>query len=95
MKPLRPHFRSKATVRYETKPGQQAQVDWGHFRANVNGKQKRLYAFVMVLSYSHDVCRIYRGRKTGNTHRMSSSGLAVLWGCASKLLFLVEMTMVG
>lgn len=52
MKPLRPHFRSKATVRYETKPGQQAQVDWGHFRANVNGKQKRLYAFVMVLGYS-------------------------------------------
>nr|WP_275051288.1 IS21 family transposase [Brevibacillus agri] len=52
MKPLRPQFRAKATERYETLPGQQAQVDWGHFRVAYGGKQKRVYAFVMVLGYS-------------------------------------------
>ena len=52
MQPLRPVVVSKATERYETPPGKQAQIDWGHFSANWNGKMKRLYAFVMVLGYS-------------------------------------------
>nr|WP_232345193.1 DDE-type integrase/transposase/recombinase [Paenactinomyces guangxiensis] len=32
--------------------GKQAQVDWGQFTVNWNGKKKRIYAFVMVLGYS-------------------------------------------
>jgi transposase len=52
MKPLRPQVSSKATVRFETPPGRQAQVDWGEFRVDWHGKKKRLYAFVMVLGYS-------------------------------------------
>lgn len=52
MKPLRPAVIHKATVRYETPPGYQAQVDWGKFVADWNGRPKRLYAFVMVLGYS-------------------------------------------
>jgi len=52
MKPLRPTVIHKATVRYETPPGYQAQVDWGKFVADWNGRPKRLYAFVMVLGYS-------------------------------------------
>ncbi|PWK16141.1 IS21 family transposase [Tumebacillus permanentifrigoris] len=52
MRPLRPQVSSNATVRFETQPGQQAQVDWGEFRVDWNGKKKRLYAFVMVLGYS-------------------------------------------
>jgi transposase len=52
MSPLRPMVISKATERYETPPGKQAQVDWGHFRVNWNGTLKRIYAFVMVLGYS-------------------------------------------
>lgn len=31
MKPLRPQRKTNFTVRYETNPGQEAQVDWGHF----------------------------------------------------------------
>jgi transposase len=41
--------RAKATVRFETAPGQQAQADWaevGRFEG------KKIYAFVMVLSFS-------------------------------------------
>lgn len=52
MSPLRPVVISKATERYETPPGQQAQVDWGLFNVKWNGTYKRLYAFVMVLGYS-------------------------------------------
>ncbi|MDQ6420480.1 IS21 family transposase [Paenibacillus sp. LHD-117] len=52
MQPLRPVVQSKATERFETQPGQQAQVDWGHFRIEHDGSFKRLYAFVKVLGYS-------------------------------------------
>lgn len=52
MQPLRPAVQSKATERFETQPGQQAQVDWGHFRVEQDGGFKRLYAFVKVLGYS-------------------------------------------
>jgi hypothetical protein len=40
-------------VRFETEPGHQAQVDWGHFGyLQVEGKWQRLYAFVMTLGWS-------------------------------------------
>ena len=40
---------SRATVRFETAPGEQAQADWAHIGV-VEGK--KVYAFVMVLSFS-------------------------------------------
>jgi len=46
---------SKATVRFETMPGVQAQVDWAHFenyRVIEDGVPKKLYCFLMVLGYS-------------------------------------------
>ncbi len=52
MEPLRPAVLAKATERFETPPGKQAQVDWGHFKVEWKGEAKRLYAFVMVLGYS-------------------------------------------
>ena len=45
----------KATVRFETMPGLQGQVDWGFFenyKVLENGKSKKLYCFLMVLGYS-------------------------------------------
>jgi len=45
----------KATVRFETMPGQQAQVDWAYFEdysAFENGEWRPLYCFLMVLGYS-------------------------------------------
>ena len=46
---------SKATVRFETMPGLQAQVDWAHFEnyhVTENGVSKKLYCFLMILGYS-------------------------------------------
>jgi transposase len=48
-------FNEKATVRFETMPGQQGQVDWGFFEnytVHEDGKEKKLYCFLMVLGYS-------------------------------------------
>jgi len=45
----------KATVRFETMPGLQGQVDWAFFEDHVvleDGKMKKLYCFLMVLGYS-------------------------------------------
>jgi len=50
---VRRKLESKAVVRFETEPGRQAQVDWKEFGTQlVDGKVRKLYAFVMVLGYS-------------------------------------------
>ena len=52
----RPRRVAEAFLRLRTLPGEQAQVDWGHFGHLTIGRAKRpLYAFVMVLSYSRQV----------------------------------------
>jgi transposase len=46
--------KKKATVRFETAAGQQAQVDWaycGQFK-NQEGRMVKVYAFVMILGFS-------------------------------------------
>ena len=50
--PLRPPRVPRATVRFETRPGEQAQVDFGVFLYDDGKKTRRLMAFVMVLSWS-------------------------------------------
>lgn len=45
----------KATVRFETMPGLQGQVDWGFFenyKVLENGEYKKLYCFLMIFGYS-------------------------------------------
>jgi transposase len=52
----RPRPAAQAYLRLRTLPGEQAQVDWGHFGHLVIGRAKRpLMAFVMVLSYSRRI----------------------------------------
>ena len=46
----------KATVRFETAPGEQAQVDWGVLSYIAeNGRRRRMWAFVMVLGFSRAI----------------------------------------
>jgi len=53
---LRPRPAAEAFLRLRTLPGEQAQVDWGHFGHVAIGRaQRQLMAFVMVLSYSRMV----------------------------------------
>lgn len=47
-------LKQQATVRFETAPGEQAQVDWGHFGfIQHKGRRRRLYGFVMTLGSTH------------------------------------------
>lgn len=52
----RPRPQPEAYLRLRTLPGEQAQVDWGHFGKITIGKAERtLMAFVMVLSFSRQI----------------------------------------
>jgi len=53
IKEVRPKQGVPAILRYETKPGVQAQVDWGELGTiEVDGKLKKLFCFNMILGYS-------------------------------------------
>jgi len=50
---IRKEESQKATIRFETEPAHQAQVDWIEFgRQYVNGTMQKLYAFTMVMGFS-------------------------------------------
>jgi len=52
----RPKPTAEAYMRLRTLPGEQAQVDWADFgKYEIEGTARRLYAFVMVLSYSRSL----------------------------------------
>lgn len=52
----RPRPPAEAYLRLRTLPGEQGQVDWGHFGHIEIGRARRpLMAFVMVLSYSREI----------------------------------------
>jgi transposase len=51
--PLKAEYTRRVTERFETVPGQQAQIDWGECgTVEVDGQRRKLYVFVMVLGYS-------------------------------------------
>jgi transposase len=53
VRPLRLRRAVKATMRFEPKPGEQAQVDFGHFAfVTPTGQRQWLWGFVMVLAWS-------------------------------------------
>jgi transposase len=53
IKEVRPKQEVPAVLRYETKPGIQAQVDWGEVgKVEIDGKIKKLFCYSMVLGYS-------------------------------------------
>ncbi len=61
----RPRPAPQAYLRLRTLPGEQAQVDWGHFGKVAVGRARRqLMGFVMVLSYSRQIfLRFFYGAK--------------------------------
>ena len=54
--PRRRRRQPDATMRFETAPGEQAQVDWGSMayrtRLDKAGKKRRIWVFVMTLGWS-------------------------------------------
>ncbi len=56
VRPRRRRRQPQATVRFETEPGEQAQVDWGSFSyLDEKGRKRQMWAFVMVLGWSRAI----------------------------------------
>ena len=53
LRPRRRGGQPEATMRFETAPGEQAQVDWGSLGyVGVDGEKHRIWAFVMTMGWS-------------------------------------------
>jgi transposase len=85
----RPRPAAEAYLRLRTLPGEQAQVDWGHFGKVVVGNATRpLMAFVMVLSYSrHIFLRFYLGAAMPAFLHGHVSAFAFFGGVPRELLY--------
>lgn len=85
----RPRPPAEAYLRLRTLPGEQAQVDWGHFGYVDIGKARRpLMAFVMVLSYSRKIfLRFYLNQQTANFLRGHEAAFTEFQGIPRVLLY--------
>lgn len=85
----RPSRIAEAYMRLRTLPGEQAQVDWGHFGYITIGKAKRpLMAFVMVLSYSRKIfLHFYLNQRTENFLRGHEAAFLSFGGVPRVLLY--------
>lgn len=83
----RPKPKSEAYLRLRTLPGEQAQVDWGHFGHLIIGRAKRpLMAFVMVLSWSRMIyLHFFLGAHMENFLR-GHVGAFTQWGGVPRVL---------
>jgi transposase len=85
----RPRSPAEAYLRLRTLPGEQAQVDWGHFGHVIIGRAKRpLMAFVMVLSFSRKIfLRFYLNQQMANFLRGHEAAFAAFNGIPRVLLY--------
>lgn len=86
---IRPRKPPEAYLRLRTLPGEQGQVDWGHFGKLTIGRAERpLMAFVMVLSWSRRVfLRFYLNQQMENFLRGHEAAFAAWSGVPRILLY--------
>jgi transposase len=85
----RPRPSAEAYLRLRTLPGEQAQVDWGHFGTITIGRASRaLMAFVMVLSYSRRIfLRYFLGHPMENFLRGHEAAFHAWTGVSRVVLY--------
>jgi transposase len=85
----RPRKAAEAYLRLRSLPGEQAQVDWAHFgKVQIGRAERRLIAFVLVLSYSRMVfLRFFLGDHTENFLRGHVAAFRFFLGCTRTLLY--------
>lgn len=80
-----------AAIRYETTPGRQAQCDWGTFEgfsANINGVERDLYGFFLILGYSRmKYVEFTTDMKTNTLINCIENALKYFGGCPEEILF--------
>jgi transposase len=89
LQPLRQAAAQVAVRRFETPPGQQAQVDWGHLGAvDLGGAPKALSAFVFTLGHSRAMFADLATDQTLPTFlRMHERAFAQLGGVPREILY--------
>jgi transposase len=85
----RPHPPAEAYLKVRTLPGEQAQVDWAHCgKLLIGNVERRLLAFVMVLSYSRRLfVRFYLGDATANFLRGHVAAFEAFNGVPREILY--------
>jgi transposase len=77
-----------ATVRFETSPGAQAQVDWGMIDVWIGETKTKIHLFVMVLGYSRRVfTRAYLHEQLGNLLDGHEAAFAHFGGRTESILY--------
>jgi transposase len=86
---IRPARRAEAYLRLQTLPGEQGQVDWGHFGTLAIGHARRpLVCFVLVLSWSRAVyARFALDQSLESFLRGHVAAFATLGGVPRELLY--------
>jgi transposase len=89
LQPKREASRTAAVRRFETPPGRQAQVDWGHLGTlTVNGERHRLSGFTFTLGYSRMmVAEAALDQKLGTLLRMHEEAFRQLGGVPEEILY--------
>jgi transposase len=75
--------------RFETPPGHQAQVDWGHLGTmEINGEERKLWGFAFTLGYSRTMmAEAALDQKIGTLLRMHEEGFRQLGGVPQEILY--------
>ena len=67
LRPQRQQAETIAVQRFETPPGKQAQVDWGHLGSlSEDGRERKLWGFTMTLGYSRRMMAVSTGSEAGH-----------------------------
>lgn len=89
LRPQRQAAGAVAVRRFETPPGQQAQVDWGHLGSiMMDGKEHKLWCFTFTLGYSRMlIASAAVDQKLGTLLRMHEEAFRQLGGVPKEILY--------
>jgi len=89
LRPQRESARTVAVRRFETPPGKQAQVDWGHLGTlEMNGEERKLWGFTFTLGYSRTMmAEAGVDQKLGTLLRMHEEAFRQLGGVPEEILY--------
>ena len=85
--PLRRELVARATVRFETRPGEQLQIDFGERRVEIDGAPTKVFFFVATLGYSRRLhVRAFGHEKQENWFAGMESAFAAFGGIPREVL---------
>src|SRR5215472_397690 len=89
LQPQRSSARVVAVRRFETPPGKQAQVDWGHLGTlEGEGQEQKLWAFTFTMGYSRRMmAEVGVDQKIGTLLRMHEEAFRQMGGVPEEILY--------